>query len=127
MEKNCINCKWYYNKSCNCKQISFTCDNSIDDQINTFIEDGILWEGIKENLEFKELTSIYLNAIKEAGAIKKNINNKKISSNIEEAETNIIEIIDSGISKLLNNNFENDKMNKVYINKPGDFYCCYWE
>lgn len=127
MEKNCINCKWYYNKSCNCKQIKFTCDNSIDDQINTFVEDGILWEGIKESLNFKELATIYLKAIAEAGAIKKNINNKLVSNNIEEAETNIIEIIDSCISKLLNNNFENDKLNKVYINKPDNFYCCYWE
>lgn len=126
MDKNCINCKWYYNQSCNCRNVNFTCANNIEDQVIDFIEEGTLIEGIKETLEFKELTSIYLNAIKEAGAIKKNINSKLINSNIEESESEIIEIIDNCVSSLINNNFKNST-SKVNVDNPESFYCCNWE
>lgn len=127
MTKSCINCKWYYNKVCNCKKVNFSCDNTISDQVNEFIEDGVLWEGIKESLDFKELARIYLKALADAGAVKKNVNNKLISSNIEDAETDIIEMIDVCISGLLKDNLEDDKINKVYVSDPEEFYCSNWE
>lgn len=73
------------------------------------------------------MTRIYLKALADSGAVKKNINNKLISSNIEEAETNIIEMIDICISGLLKDNFENDKINQVYVSDPEEFYCSNWE
>lgn len=128
MDKNCINCKWYYKQTCNCRNVSFTCDNNIEDQVIDFIEEGTLIEGIKETLEFKELTSIYLNSLREAGAIKKNINSKLINSNIEESEVNIIEVVDSCISSLLLSHFKNIKSkSNIIINNPNEFCCCNWE
>ena len=42
MEKNCLTCKYYYNRQCNNKTLPIEPESNIEDITTEFIEEGIL-------------------------------------------------------------------------------------
>ncbi len=136
MEKNCLNCKYYYKSKCN-NNLTLASENNIKDITIKFIEEGILMELLKESLLNEELKRIFLkNFIKkviEKGYIKKNkIDNLVKDSFSEDEEDNeeneIIEKLEYIISDILlkNRYFQNSICN-IIITEPHTFYCKNWE
>ena len=129
MEKNCINCKWYYNKKCNNNELQITKEDATYWKIVSYIESGILSEQLKETINLNELGKEFLKVFIDLGYIKKNCINKVLNEKYEDNETNIYENIENLISSLLMQYFKNNGRNieKVNINDPYNFYCCKWE
>lgn len=133
MEKNCLNCKYYYNDKCNNKTLPIVSQNNIKDAAIEFIEEGILMDSLKEFLFNKELKRIFLeNFMKrviEKDYIKKNKMNALINDSYsDEEEMSIIEELEDIFSDILlkNRYFQNSICN-IIITEPHTFYCKNWE
>ena len=129
MEKNCINCKWYYNQQCNNSKLQIVKEDNTYWNIVKYIEDGILSEQIKENVNLNKLANSFINVILDLGYIKKNCINKALNETYEDTAVEIYENIESIISNMLIGYFKNNGLHvvKVNINDPNNFYCCNWE
>ena len=126
MDKVCINCKWYYNATCNCKDFIRTI-NIVDNDTRyiSYIEEGYFSENIRENIDIKELGKNYIKMLIEQDYIKKNKDIKKI--NLESEEMEIFEYIEFALYKSIQNYFEGNAGADIKINNPDEFSCCYWE
>ena len=131
MEKNCLNCKYYYNRQCNNKSLPIQPESNIEDITTEFIEEGILSGSLQELLTNKELKRIFLNdfihRIIEKDYIKKNKIDKLLQDSYsDDDEINIIEELDNAISIMLKRYFKNSISN-IKITKPEEFCCSNWE
>lgn len=132
MEKNCLNCKYYYKNKCNNKTFSIKSENNIKDVITEFIEEGILMDSIKESFYNKELKRIFLenftSRIIEKGYIKKNKIDDLINDSFLDEEEEITEELECIMSNiLLQNRYFKNSMCNVTIADPHMFYCNYYE
>lgn len=129
MSKNCMNCKWYNNYTCNNKslQIESEGDNT-EENVIEFIEEGTLSEAIREEFDLNKLANDFLSELIELNYIKKNCIDKALSEKYEESENDIFETIEGKVSSILYSYFKNNKNknSKLSINNPEDFSCCYW-
>lgn len=126
MNKCCRNCKWYFESQCNCPDLqeNLLLENSKDGI--TYVEDGYLYETIKEGVNFGDIKDKITDRLWVSGYIKKNRNINKF--NIEDLEDVIAEIIEEGLSRSIVNYFSNDSNNCVInFNNIDKYYCCYWE
>lgn len=131
MEKNCLTCKYYYNRQCNNKTLPIEPESNIEDITTEFIEEGILSGSLQELLTNKELKRIFLNdfihRIIDKDYIKKNKIDKLLQDSYsDDDEINIIEELDNTISIMLKRYFKNSISN-IKITQPEEFYCSNWE
>ena len=131
MEKNCLTCKYYYNRQCNNKTLPIEPESNIEDITTEFIEEGILSGALQESLTNKELKRIFLkdfiDRIIEKDYIKKNKVDKLLQDSYsDDDEINIIEELDNIISIMLNRYFKNSISN-IKITEPREFCCNNWE
>lgn len=128
MDKCCVNCKWYYDNKCNCKEINITIENDAEDQVTEFLEEGILNEGLKENVNLKELGRLFADELINNNCIKKNSINNVKSEDYSNIDVDVYEYIDDKISSILYRYFNvNPVESEIKINNPLEFSCCYWE
>jgi hypothetical protein len=122
MDKVCINCKWWYKATCNCKELNITATTK-DDGVK-YVEDGLLSTNIEESGLTKDIIKIIIVELKEQDYIKKtkNINN----FNEENIEKELIEVIDDKLSEGIMNYFDGE-CDEIKINNPSELSCCYWE
>lgn len=130
MENNCINCKYFYNGICRNKNLEIDIVNNNDGI--SYIEDGILNETLKENLDFKDMVETVIATLHDNDIIKKSFQKdwNKIHNIIDNdyIENSLIEIIDESISSSIMNYFKlNNQEQEKKINNPYEFSCCYWE
>lgn len=124
--KNCLNCKWYYSKKCNCNDFTGNIMIETKQDGTTYVEDGILSETIRENFKFKELANLIIDKLRDEDYLKKNKNINKF--NIEDLENDITEMIDCALSGGIMNYFDGSLFDaNLEINEPREFSCCYWE
>lgn len=126
MYKNCLNCKWYYNKKCNCKENKAGKNHLVTDG-TTYVEQGYFSQSIEESNVVQEIISLTIKALQEQDFIKKNKSIKKFVQDQLEYELNeAIEI--SSIGDSITNYFSNGNVEiNTEINNPMEFSCCYWE
>lgn len=127
---NCLNCKWFYNGNCNNKDTRISA--LIEQDGTSYIEDGILIETLKENLNFKDIIETVIVQLQEQEIIKKIYTNNwnKIHNKIDNdyIENEIIENIEQSLSNSIINYFNNSNIkNKIIIEDPANFKCNYWE
>lgn len=128
MEKNCLNCKYYYCNKCNNKHTPITIKSNIQDQIIDFIEEGYLSQALHEELNLKRLGNDFLSRHIENNYVKKNCIDKALNETYEEDEYEIYEGIENIMSDILLRYFKDDKKNdNIKITTPGAFRCCNWE
>lgn len=128
MDRNCVNCKWYFNNKCHSNNINIMPVDNTKDVVTDFIEDGYLNEGIREEINLKELGRLFSDELKNNEYIKKSCVNKVKDEDYNNIDTDIFEYIDISISNIILNYFRNNKINtEIVINNPYDFNCCYWE
>lgn len=126
MYKNCLNCKWYYNKKCNCKGNKTEKNHLVTDG-TTYVEQGYFSQSIEESNVVQEIINLTIKALQEQDFIKKNKSIKKF--NQEQLEFELNEAIEvSSISDSIMNYFDSDNVEiNTEINNPIEFSCCYWE
>lgn len=125
MEKKCLTCKWYYHQKCNCKDTTESLEAELEGNDGiTYIEQGHLNEALKESTASEDIIKLVIKTLKDQDYIKKNKNISNINTDVLESE--IIEEIDSSLSRSIMNYFTNSTSSINVVN-PEKFYCCNWE
>jgi hypothetical protein len=124
MEKNCLNCRYYYNHACNNKSVQFEELEYSNDGV-TYIEDGILFANTEENLDLKQIASLIMEELNNKDMLKKKADLNKL--NLDDMRTEVVEIVDSALCNSIQNYFSSNNKCKVGICNVEDFNCCYWE
>lgn len=126
MSSNCINCKWWFKATCNCKEFNNNISISENDtRYIDYIENGNFAESIRENIDIKELGKNYLKMLLDQDYLKKNKDIRKV--NFESEEMEIFEYIENELYQSIQNYFSDGNGTNLIINNPSDFSCCYWE
>ena len=126
MDKVCINCKWWYKATCNCKEFNNNISISENDtRYIDYIEEGHFAENVRENIDIKELSKYYIKMMLEQDYIKKNKDIKKV--NFEPEEMEIFEYIENNLYQSIQNYFSGSARTDLKIKYPDVFNCCYWE
>ena len=128
MEKNCINCKWYWSGKCHNKNLSITQENTTYWDIVNFIEEGVLSESIKEQFNLNQIRNVFLKDLN-ITAVKKKYYDSLFTSISDDVENELNECIDMVISKILLNYFKNNEVKEIPVDvkNPNEFLCNNWE
>lgn len=122
MEKNCLNCKWYWNKECHNSGLELSLGSG-----ESFVDDGLLQSSIEEIELHKKLFNCYLEELDKLGVIKKNKpKGLNIDEKIESLEIYYNEFLDIELSPIISKAQEHVDL-MCNIKNPSDFSCNNWE
>lgn len=124
MEKNCLNCKYYFNHACNNKSVQFE-ELEYSNEGVTYVEDGILNEAVQENLNLKKIAFLIMEELKNKDMIKKKADVNKL--NLDDMMCEVSEIVDDALCGSIQNYFNSNNKCEVGICNSDEFSCCYWE
>jgi len=123
-----LNCKYYYNGTCNNNTLNITSEYTIKDAMHKITEDGILHELVEENFDIKDISNLFFKQLIENEYIKKAKINKLQDIDIYNIESELHEIIEETIFQSilpLADKISNNR--KITISDPREFCCNKWE
>ena len=128
MEKNCLNCKYHYNKTCNNCNLNIQTELNTTDAVHVYTEEGYLHEDVIEKIEMDDITKLLYGKMIEENYIKKNMIDKLNKIDTYDIEVNLHEMIEDIIFKtVLPMTRKNSVQSKMIIKDPNNFYCSNWE
>ena len=128
MEKSCLNCKYYYNKTCNNCNLNIQTELNTTDAVHVYTEEGYLHEDVIEKIEMDDVTKPLYKKMIEENYIKKNMIDKLNKIDTYDIEVNLHEMIEDIIFKtVLPMTRKNSVQSKMIIKDPNNFYCSNWE
>lgn len=127
--KCCLNCKYWWNKSCHNKNFSTKVQDITYYNIIEYVEEGILSQQLKESVNLNALAnSTFIPALEKY--FKKSCVNKALNEEYEEQEDKIYEEIEGIFSSMIMTyfkKFNTELKQTIEIKEPANFYCCKWE
>ena len=128
MEKNCLNCKYYYSKTCNNCNLNIQTELNTTDAVHVYTEEGCLHEDVIEKIEMDDITKILYEKMIEENYIKKNMIDKLNKIDTYDIECELHEMIEDIIFKTVLPMTRKEVMrSRMTINEPENFYCSNWE
>lgn len=124
MNKNCMNCKYFYAGKCNNKEVNSNITLNTKQGFE-YSEEGILVEALREGFPFKDLIEIITKELKVNDMLKKRYDYDKIKFEYD-VEEELYNMVDSALYNSLSNYFDGTSEG-IKISEPREFCCNKWE